>query len=100
LLLLFCTQEMELDRIRAANKALLEERDKLAAADQERQRVANEKAEKKRKADTEKATALFETVSSLWNEQVRQSFVARSVHACCGCGGSCSVVLTLLCAHP
>jgi len=31
---------------------------------------------KKRKADTEKATALFETVSSLWNEQVRQSFVA------------------------
>eukprot|EP00949_MAST-11_sp_MAST-11-sp1_P001104 g1104.t1 len=32
--------------------------------------TAKQAAEKKRKADTDKATALFETVSSLWDEQV------------------------------
>lgn len=74
-------QELQLDKIRAEKQALQERYEKLAAADAERTRIAGEKAEKKRKADTEKATALFETVSSLWNEQVSQSFVAGSVGA-------------------
>ena len=52
------------------HKALQEKYDKIAAAEAERERIANEKAEKKRKVDTEKATALFETVSALWNDQV------------------------------
>ena len=47
-----------------------EERAKLAAAEEERTKTAKQAAEKKRKADTDKATALFETVSSLWDEQV------------------------------
>ena len=72
--------------MRAEHKALQEKYDKIAAAEAERERIANEKAEKKRKVDTEKATALFETVSALWNDQVRES----CVHACCGCGNSCT----------
>ena len=47
-----------------------EERAKLAAAEEERTKTVKQAAEKKRKADTDKATALFETVSSLWDEQV------------------------------
>ena len=46
------------------------ERAELAAADEERQKKHREAMEKKRKADTERANALFETVSSLWDEQI------------------------------
>ena len=59
--------------MRAEMAALKQERDKLASAEEERQRVVNEAAEKKRKADTERANALFETVSALWDEQVDDS---------------------------
>lgn len=63
-------QESELDKLKAQLAKVEEERAKLAAADQERTKAAKQAAEKKRKADTDKATALFETVSSLWDEQV------------------------------
>ena len=35
----------------------------------ERERAAKEAAEKKRKADTERAEALFATVSEMWDKQ-------------------------------
>jgi hypothetical protein len=63
-------QESELDKLKAQLARVEEERAKLAAAEDERTKVAKQAAEKKRKADTDKATALFETVSSLWDEQV------------------------------
>jgi hypothetical protein len=56
--------------MRAEHKALQDKYDAVVAEKAEQERVANEKAEKKRKADTAHATALFETVSSLWNDQV------------------------------
>jgi hypothetical protein len=63
-------QESELDKLKAQLAKVEEERAKLAAAEEERTKTAKAVAEKKRKADTDKATALFETVSSLWDEQV------------------------------
>lgn len=63
-------QESELDKLKAQLAKVEEARAKLAAADEERTKTAKQAAEKKRKADTDKATALFETVSSLWDEQV------------------------------
>ena len=63
-------QESELDKLKAQLAKVEEERAKLAAAEEERTKAAKQAAEKKRKADTDKATALFETVSSLWDEQV------------------------------
>jgi len=63
-------QESELDKLKAQLAKVEEERAKLAAAEEERTKAAKLAAEKKRKADTDKATALFETVSSLWDEQV------------------------------
>ena len=63
-------QESELDKLKAQLAKVEEERAKLAAAEEERTKAAKEAAEKKRKADTDKATALFETVSALWDEQV------------------------------
>ena len=63
-------QESELDKLKAQLAKVEEERAKLAAAEEERTKAAKEAAEKKRKADTDTATALFETVSALWDEQV------------------------------
>ena len=63
-------QESELDKLKAQLAKVEEERAKLAAAEEERTKAAKQAAEKKRKADTDKATALFETVSALWDEQV------------------------------
>ena len=63
-------QESELDKLKAQLAKVEEERARLAAAEEERTKAAKQAAEKKRKADTDKATALFETVSALWDEQV------------------------------
>jgi len=63
-------QESELDKLKAQLAEVEQARAKLAAADEERTKAASAAADKKRKADTDRATALFETVSSLWDEQV------------------------------
>jgi len=63
-------QESELDKLKAQLAKVEGERAKFAAADEERNAAAKQATEKKRKADTDRATALFETVSSLWDEQV------------------------------
>ena len=46
------------------------QRAELVSADDARQKVHREATEKKRKADSERANALFKTVSSLWDEQI------------------------------